>query len=892
MNSKLKSLLPHFIAVGIFLIISMIYFHPALDGYVIKSHDVTTYKGMSKELIDYRADNGEEALWTNSMFGGMPGTQISVETNSGVSYLSRIISLGLPHPINKLFVTMLSFYVLLLSFKVNFKVAIAVAIGFAMSTYFTVIIQAGHLTKSFAIAQMGWALAGVVFAYRGNRLLGAGLFGIAFSLELLGNHLQITYYLGIIVLFFVLSELVRHIIKKELESFITSSVVLLAVALLAIGTNAVNLWGTIEYGVHTTRGESELTNDKGNKTSGLNRDYVTAWSYGKGESFSLMLPYVKGGGNLPLFMLHESSVSDEHLESLSNNKMSPQAKSQIFNQVKNETSYWGNQTFTSGNDYVGIIIVFLAFLAFIFVKDYVKWFLLLLIALSLMLAWGKNLMWFTNFFLDYIPGYNKFRTVSMILVIAELCFPLLAALFLNYLIKNREEVNKKIEYFYIGSGVFFLFLLVLLISPDTFFNFFPNGQGRLTLDYLQQAQPDMSIGQMNEVMQFYNNEYYPFLKEVRISIYQTNILRGLVFFVLSAIVVLGFIKDKLNTVILAVVLGVLILIDMWSINTGYLNNKDYDNGSRFWVESNEGALPYNVFSGDEMIFQLESQGNPIIAQEIAAKIEKAKDESIDGISPQKIAAIRFGVLNKYTNFRVFTVSNPFNESRTSYYYKSLGGYHGAKLKRYQELIDSCLSRNNQKVMDMLNTKYIVQYQTDPNTREQNNTLAQPRNTALGNAWFVNNVKIVQNADEEIVALKEENGFDPENIAIVDKRFNNLVGNNIENRDQSATIVMESYAPNYLVYQSNSSSDQIAIFSEIFYDLGWQAYIDGEPVEHFRANYVLRGLGIPKGKHKIEFKYSLTSYNVATVIQPISFILILLVFGFGIYKLNKPNVAEE
>lgn len=891
MNLQLKSFIPHFIAVGIFLAISIIFYYPALNGYSIKAHDVKTYKGMSKELIDYRAENGEEALWTNSMFGGMPGTQISVENKSWISYISYIITLNLPHPINKIFLTMISFYILMLSFKIDYRVGIIISIGFALSTYFIVIVQAGHLTKSYAIAQMAWVLAGVVYAYRRNLLFGAGLFGIGFSMELSGNHLQITYYLAIIVLFFILSELYKHIIENKIKKFIISSSVLLGVGILSLGINSTNLWGTLEYGKYTTRGKSELTNNKENKTSGLDRDYVTSWSYGTGETFSLILPYVKGGANLPLFMLHESSVSDEKLEHLGRN-MNNQVKQQVFNQVRNETSYWGNQSFTSGNDYIGIVIVFLAFLTFFYVKDKVKWFLLGVIILSIMLAWGKNFMWLTNLFLDYVPGYNKFRTVSMILVIAELCIPILAALFLNYIIKNKNIINDNINKFYIGAGIFTLFLITLSITPETFFNFFPKGQGKLTLDYLQKIQPDMPSEQQAGVMAFYNGEYYPFLKKVRISIFQSNVYRGLAFLIISIIVLIAFIKDKINIYLLCTILGVIILADMWSIGTGYLNTKDYDNDSRFWVESDKEKIPYKTFSGDELIYQIESANNSKIKEEVERKISEAKEESIDGITPRQISAIKFGVLNKYTNFRVFSVSNPFNESRTSYYYKSLGGYHGAKLKRYQELIDTCLSRNNQKVMDMLNAKYIVQYQNDSKTREQNNTIAQQRPTALGNSWFVNKVEIVDNADKEIVALKEENGFNPKTIAIVDKRYKKLIPNiDLTGiRDTLATIKMNSYAPNYITYSYNSKTDQIAVFSEIFYDLGWKAFIDGKPVEHFRTNYVLRGLYIPKGEHKIEFKYELTSYNVSQIIQPISFILLMIIFGTGVYKMRKNKLS--
>lgn len=883
MKFNLKSLLPHLIALGIFLIISISYFHPALFGYVVKMHDIETYQGMSKEVADFKEATGEEALWTNSMFGGMPATQISITYNNWMSYAYSIITLGLPRPISMLWMYMLGFYILLLSLKVDFRLAIVVSLAFAFSTYFFVIIQAGHMSKANAISLMAPTLAGIILAYRGRLLLGASLFALFLGLELSANHLQITYYFVFIVLFVVLGELIYFIKSKKISEFVKISAVILLFSVLSVVTNIGNLWGTIEYGKESTRGKSELTNTTGVKTKGLDRDYATAWSYGKEETFSLMFPYVKGGGNLPLFMLHEDAVSEENLEKIGE-RLNPQVKQQVFNQVVNETSYWGNQSFTSGNDYIGIIIVFLAFLTFFFVKGALKWTLLAVTLLAIFLAWGKNMMWLTNLFLDHMPGYNKFRTVSMILIIAELTVPILAALFLKELATRKNEIENKINTFYIAGGVFLLFVFLLGLLPETFFSFFPDGQGKLTLEYLQQNQPDMTPDQQMGVLAFYNNEYYPFLKDVRVSIFRGDVWKGFFILVLTVALILGYLKSKLNLIVLSIGLGILILSDMWTVNSGYINSKDYED-SRFWQSKEDGSLPYAVFSGDETIFQQETQGKPEILKEIDNKIKKAQDKRIDGLSKREIDAIRFGTLNLNSNFRVFTVSNPFNESRTSYFYKSIGGYHGAKLKRYQEVIDSCLSRNNQKVLDMLNTKYIVQYQQDSKTREQNNTLAQLRPSALGNAWFVDNVKIVEDANEEIKMLKEENGFNPAKTAIVDKRFSSLI-NDVNPKDSSASIVMTGYKPNYLTYSFKSSTPQITIFSEIFYQSGWQAFIDEKPVDHFRANYILRGLEIPKGEHKIEFKYSVNSFTASNILSPIGFLIIIGLFLFFIYKEYK------
>ncbi len=892
MNLNFKAFLPHLLALGIFLSISVAYFHPALEGYTIVAHDVKTWRGMSKEIEDFREESGSEALWTNSMFGGMPADQISVKHNNPMMSLITILSLGLPRPISIVWLYMLGFYILLLSLKVDFRMAIVGAIAFAFSTYFFVIIQAGHVSKAFAIALMAPILAGVILSYRKKLLLGASLFSIFLGMILRANHLQITYYLVFIILFVVVGEFINYVKRKDLKSFFIVSGVLVLFSVFSILTNLGSLWGTIEYGAKSTRGKSELVDNTGVKTSGLDRDYATAWSYGTGETFSLMLPYVKGGGNLPLFLLHEEAVSEDNLDLLSGN-MIPQVKQQVFNRIANETSYWGNQSFTSGNDYVGIIIVFFALLALFYVDGVLKWTLLGVSILAIFLAWGKNMMWFTNLFLDYVPGYNKFRTVSMALVIVEFTLPLLAALFLRTLVIKKEIILKEINKFYIVSAVFIGFLLLLLITPDSFFNFFPNGQGNLTAEYLEKASPDMSAQEQMSTLSFYNNDYYPLLKKVRVSIFSSNIWRGLIFVFLAIVLVFGYLKSKLNLTLLSLGLGILILSDLWSINTGYINSADYED-SRFWEEKEKGVIPYDIFSGDEQIFNQETANHPEIIEKIKRKLAIVKEESEDGLSKRRMDAIRFGVLNLNSNFRVFSVSNPFNESRTSYFYKSIGGYHGAKLKRYQEIIDSCLSRNNQKVLDMLNAKYIVQYQNSKETREQNNTLSQARPTALGNAWFVNNVKIVEDANEEIAALSEDNGFNPAETAIVDKRFVRLFNSEISNRDTAASIELIDYKPNHLTYNFTSKTPQLTIFSEIYYKPSWHAFIDGNPVDFFRANYILRGLEIPKGNHKIEFKYVSKSYDIASWVSPIFFVLILLIFVYSIYQEYKSanEITEE
>lgn len=891
MKFDIKKFIPHIIAVVLFLIVTMIYFNPALKGYILKTHDIKMYTGMSKEVVDYRNEFNEEPLWTNSMFGGMPATFVSVRYDSnlmGIVY--KVITLNLPRPISIVWLYFIGFYILLLCLKIDPWLSIVGAFAFGFSSYFFIILEAGHMSKANALAFMAPTLAGFILTYRGQILKGVALTSLFFALELWANHFQITYYFMFVVLAYGASELVRFGLKSEWVEFGKRTGVVVIAISLAVLTNVANIWGTAEYTKYSTRGKSELTvNPSGqpdaneDKTSGLDKSYILDWSYGTGETYTLLVSDAKGGASVPLGMLHPDNVDSKALQSIYDNlNIAPQYRQQITQDInQREYSYWGNQKLTSGPVYVGAIVLFLFVLALPYVDDKMKWFIVGVTILTIMLSWGKNFMPLSNFFLDYFPGYNKFRAVSMILVVAEFTIPLLGILFLQKLITNRKQVFENIKYFYIASGVVGGLLVLTYILPESFFHFFPAGQGQLTSDFLAQNYPDMPIDQQMSILTFYNDSYYPVVKAVHIDIFKEDVLRSLLFVALAGGLIYLFIIEKIKSAILIAGVGLLILIDMWGVDYRYLNNKPGATSKyEYWVEKEEGVLPFYASQGDYDILMNEIGDNEKLMQEISNKINKAKQANGGTLTPAEEQSIWFGVLSMNTDFRVFTTNNPFNESRTSFFHKSIGGYHGAKLKRYQELIEFHIGRNNQKVLDMLNTKYLIQTMTDPQTGQET-SVSMPRNSALGNAWFVDQIKYVDNADQEILALADTAGFEPSSIAIVDKRFESLI--KPFSKDPNGSIELVEYKPNHLTYKFKASSDQLVIFSEIYYDLGWQAFIDGKPVGHFRADYVLRGLNVPAGEHTIEFKYELNSYKTGSMISMVSSVLVILLFGFMAYK---------
>ena len=814
-----KKLVPHLLVVVGFLAITFIYFSPVLKGYKLKQGDIKNFKGMSKEIVDYREKTGEEALWTNSMFGGMPAYQISFRQSGNLMYyVDKVLTLGLSSPAKFLWLYLIGFYILLSCMKIDPLPSAIGAVAFAFSSYFFIILEAGNNTKAHAIAYMAPVLAGFILTYRGKYLFGAALTALFFALELKANHLQITYYLGMVIGIYGAFKLYEAIKSKDFQPFIKASSYLVLAIVLALGTNITNIWSTYEYGKYTTRGTSELTilNNK-NQTSGLDKDYATAWSYGVDEIFTLLVPDFQGGESAGI---------------ASNPELIDSAPAQYKQLIGYAQKYHGDQPFTSGPVYVGAIVCFLFILGLIFVKGSLKWAMLLATILSIMLAWGKNFMPLTDFFLDFIPGYNKFRAVSMILVIAELAIPILAFVALNKVLKSAEEIRKNANKFYISIGIAAGLALLIAIAPTAFTDF-ENSTADAILAQQLQEQAGMPAAQLSG--------FFDQVEEIRIGITTSDAWRSFLLILFAAALIWMFVHGKLKQNIFLGSLAILILFDMWSVNKRYLNNEK--DGSKYiqWESKIETAQPYRITQADQQILQ-----------------------------------------DKDPHYRVWNTTTRLDQDgRTPYFHKSIGGYHGAKLKRFQELCDLHLNKQNMKAFDMLNTKYLIV------KGQQGGLQAQKNPNALGNAWFVDEVVMAANADEEITKL---NDIDPANQCIVDVRFSEQVNGVTGN--PNGTIKLDSYDPKYLVYSSNSEKDGIAVFSEIYYDKGWNAYIDGQLVPHFRCNYVLRGLKIPGGQHKVEFKFEPVVYSVGEKISLACSLLLLCGVGFiGFREFKSENVIE-
>jgi hypothetical protein len=800
-NIPLKSLIPYLSAVVIFITVSLVYLSPLLEGKKLNQADISRHKGMSKEITDFRNETGDEALWTNSMFGGMPAYQISVRYNGNlVKYFDKIMRLGLPRPADFVFLYMIGFFILLLVLGVNPWLSIAGAIAYGFSSYFFIILEAGHNSKAHAIGYMAPVIAGFILAYRGKYMAGGILTLLFLALEIRAGHPQMTYYLALLLLIFGIVELIGDVRSKRLLHFVKASSAILVAVVIAVLTHTTSLWATWEYGKATIRGKSELSTDQENRTSGLDKDYATAWSYGVAETGTLLIPNFHGGSSMG-----KLSTNSETYNLLVQNNI-PRQQAEAF--IKGAPTYWGTQPFTSGPVYLGAIVIFLFVFGLFVLKGPMKWWLVAGTIFSILLSWGKNFMPLTEFFLDYFPGYNKFRAVSMTLVMAEITIPILAFVGLNEIFnkdRDQQKLIKSLLYsFYIVGG----FLLVFVLLPGAFFDFKGGSDAQL---------PEWLRGS---------------IIDDRKSLLRMDALRSLMFVLLSGGILWAFLKGKLKASYVFVLLILLVLVDMWPVNKRYLGKDNF-------VSARKAEVPFTKTSADELILK-----------------------------------------DKDPNFRVLNLTvDPFADARTSYFHKSVGGYHGAKLRRYQELYDHQIQQKfNMDVLNMLNTKYIIQ--PDKN----NKPVVTPNMAALGNAWFVEDYVLVNNADEELAELSN---FDPEKLAVVDKRFKGELEGFTLAKDSLASIKLIDYKPNHLQYQSNTSKDQLAVFSEIYYDKGWNAYLDGARVPHFRVNYVLRGMIMPAGKHLVEFKFEPKVYKVGEKISfASSLLLIILVVGYGVFEIKK------
>ncbi|MBK7556706.1 MAG: hypothetical protein IPI55_19550 [Flavobacteriales bacterium] len=928
-NNLLKNLLPIGAAIIVFLALSLAYFSPVVDGKRLAQQDIQQFKGSSQEIVEHRDATGEEPLWVGSMFSGMPAYQISVLFKGNVlKYVDKAFRLWLPAPASFLFLYLAGMYMLLLCLRVDKWTALVGALAFAFSSYFFVIIDAGHNSKAAAIGWMPPVLGAFVLLYRGKEMLGAALLALFMALEVLQNHVQVTYYLGLALALFAFAEAVKAVREKTIVPFIRRSALALVAVVLAVLCNAGLLWSTYEYGKYTTRGKTELTitpdgsSAVANQTTGLDRDYVPQWSYGKQESFTLLIPNAKGGAS-------GSIINDR--------KDFDAIKDQDFKRIVGEkyqssyiNSYWGDQMVTSGPVYLGAIVVLLMLLALsqaealgrwwalaglavmvalIYVtspmvaglllvayllagaflwKDTLGYALFAALVLTLTLSWGKNLMPLTDFFLDHLPGYNKFRAVTIILVIVELAAPVLGILYLDRLLKQGTWDKLAQRRFLITAGSLALVVAVMAITPDTFFSFFSDNEAAQL-----EAEAAAGAAEANKAQ-----DYIDGLKSWRTGVFSADAWRSFGFIVAGAALLWFFGKGKANKAVVLGGLGVLLLLDQWTIDRRYVNSDaKKENGKPQWEEPVDNAMPYEATGADLAILQAESTNNPAFNAEFEAVMARLKEKK-SGLSgrmkmmtKEDETLARFSALRRSTHYRVANLGNPFNDASTSWLHKSIGGYHGAKLKRYQEMIEFHLSPEirdfgagirgatsmqevndvlaQQPALNMLNTRYLI---IDP-------TKAPIRNLhALGAAWFVEQVKWVKNSDEEIQAI---NGLQPDSVVVVDERYRADLPQPAVS-DPSATVELKQYASDRMEYTCRSASGGVIVFSEIWYGPDWVATIDGQPAPYVRANYILRAMNVPAGEHSIVFQVQSRTFTAGGTISLIGSLLVMLIAAGALY----------
>ena len=815
----IKKILPDLIAIALFAVLSFAYFFPAdLDGRILFQHDSSAGVGAGQEATEYYEATGERTRWTNSLFGGMPTYQIapSYDTTQPLNWVEKAYRLFLPEYVQLTFILMLGFYILMRAFGMSAWLSALGGIIWAFSSYFFILISAGHIWKFITLAYIPPTIAGMVLVYRGKWLWGSVLTALFVALQIKSNHVQMSYYFLFVMLFMAIAYGVEAYKAKQLPRFWKATGVLVIAGLIGVATNLSNLYHTYSYSKETMRGKSELVyeGDAAQQTSsGLNRDYITQWSYGIGETWTLLVPNFKGGASVPL-AANETAMK----------KANP-LYSNIYTQL---TQYFGEQPMTSGPVYVGAFVLFLFILGCFIVKGPMKWALLGATIFSILLSWGKNFMPLTDFFIDFVPMYNKFRAVSSILVIAEFTIPLLAILALKRIFDEPSVLKQTRNGLIVSTILTFGVALILWIWPSFM------GSGFIPTQEMQMLQNALSP---NELVPLVSN-----MSEMRAAMVSTDALRSMVIIAIGLAILYFFIIGKLKKTYTIGAIALLCLVDMWGVNKRYLNDEQF-------VPNSIKRTTFVQTLADKHILQ---------------------DDALD-----------YRVLN--------LTGSTFNENNTSYWHKSIGGYHAAKLRRYQEMIDHHISPEIEaayneiaqtsgameevdgskfNVLNMLNTKYFVL------PAGRNGEAIPIQNPyAYGNAWFVKNVSYVANANEEIETLYDIN---PRETAVVDKRFEEtLNGVTTTNTDSLASITLTSYSPNHLVYETTNENDGIAIFSEIYYPDGWQVTIDGQPATLARANYILRALHLPAGKHVVEMKFDPQSLHLTEGIAYGALVLLLI-----------------
>lgn len=823
----LKRYLPDLLAVVLFAVISFAYFFPAdIEGKILYRHDAAAGKGLGREIAEHRNATGEITRWINSTFSGMPTYQTAPEYTSteGLAEVMKAYHLFLPENVWYVFAYLLGFYILLRAFDFRRSLAVLGSVIWAFSSYFFIIIAAGHIWKVMALAYLPPMIAGIVSAFKGRYLRGFILTAVFTAFEINANHVQMTYYYLFIILFMVIAFLVDAVRGKQIKAFVRAAGVCAAGALIGVCINLSTLYHTWEYGKESMRGKSELVKkNAANRTeSGLDRDYITQWSYGTGETWTLLVPNAKGGASVPLAMNKTAMSHADH------------QFDEIYQQLG---QYWGEQPGTSGPVYVGAFVLMLFVLGLFIVKGPMKWALLAATVLSILLSWGKNFMPFTDLFLDYVPMYSKFRTVASILVIAEFTIPLLAMLALKKITDDPGCLDKNIRYVYYSFGLTGGVALLFALMPSLFFS-----------DFISSSE----LRALNQIPGEYLSPLLANLKEMRTAMFTADCWRSLIIILIGTLCLLLYRIKKIRREYMAGALILLCLVDMWQVNKRYLNND-------MFVNKSVRETPIEMTETDRIILQDKSD---------------------------------FG------SYRVLNLaSNTFNENETSYYHNSIGGYHAAKLRRYQDMIDAYIAPEMQKLMpaiaeaggdmtkvkgdsifpvlNMLNARYFIMPLQDGQTVPVKNPYV------YGNAWFVDKISYAGNADAEIGALK---GLDTRHEAVADKKFENILKTAVP---QSGTSVarLVSYSSNALKYDVNSDKGGIMVFSEIYYP-GWTATVDGKKAEIGRVNYILRALNVAPGRHTVELGFKPQSVAATETTAYAAYAVLLMAILFFAYAEKK------
>lgn len=990
----------HFAVIVVFFVIARVYFSLQFEDYGLKQHDIEQFKGMSNEIVHFREETGKEPLWTNSMFGGMPATQISVQYGGNVfkSMTSAFMSV-FPSPVGIFLLHLIGFYIFALFLRLKPLVGFIGAIAFAFASYEIVILQAGHNSKAMAVAFLPAVLGAFIYAYRKNWKWGAILSAVFMGFELSQNHYQVTYYMAILLLGLGIYFAIEAFKKKTIKHFAFATGGLVAGYLIALFINYGSISMTNQYAKHTIRGANDLTTSpdgsSAKATEGLDKDYITNWSYGIDESFTIVSPYVKGSHNS--FPIVETGFA----EMVEDGDYSTQERSNILG----NRLYWGEQAITSGPVYLGVITVFLALLGMVFLKDRIKWVYLAVSVLALMLSWGKHFMGLTDFFIDNVPMYASFRTVTIILVLLELTFPVIAVMILQKLYEDRENLKAQGKKFLIVSGVFLVFLLGLkMVGLDNVYaseaEIAANDEeaiGNQIMRQLQQLTPEqvqmfqeqrgINLANPQQLKAFIdaevasNMEGSDAIRKFRKEVFHHSTNRSILLAIFGIGIIALFFYTSLPSMAIAGGLAVVMLIDFIGVDTNYIGSLERRDGSYVhWVPEAERAYPLAATPADNLILENEVKENPALEAKIEAGKRKGKEKASESEYDRKFQtriedSYRFAALNANTNYRVFETDGAFGSSRASYFHKSIGGYHGAKLRKFQNLAEFHLYSMNNSVLDMLNVKYVIQ-----------GGQVSPNRTALGNAWLVSKVEVYPNADAEIRALGSEftlkntgngeflvNGIkeqeakvygqeqlqyvvdrvDPQTTRTVKdtikvsltnglqvgqtvsfamdvngitelvpmqtleldtaRSFKSLVTLTLNDRFNPAkeavvveseakklskkefsgegTVKMTSYAPNAINYAADVKGKQLIVFSEVYYEDGWKAFVDGKEKEIVNVNYALRGLEVDGGKHTIEFKFDVPKFHTAQTMAMIGSVLIFLLIGGMLFLEWKKQPKE-